>query len=38
VYQSLEARDAMVAGGMAEGVTEGFDRLDTLIGRLAPVA
>jgi uncharacterized protein YndB with AHSA1/START domain len=38
VYQSLEARDAMVAGGMAEGMNDGFDRLDELIGRLTLVA
>lgn len=38
VYQSLEARDAMVEHGMAEGMTEGFNRLDELLGRLAPVA
>jgi len=34
VYQSLEARDAMVASGMGEGVNEGFIRLDDLIARL----
>ena len=28
-------RDAMVASGMAEGVNEGFDRLDELLERLA---
>ena len=38
VYQSLAARDAMVAGGMAEGMNDGFDRLDELLGRLAVVA
>jgi uncharacterized protein YndB with AHSA1/START domain len=38
VYQSVEARDAMVASGMAEGVEDGFDRLDELLGRLVPVA
>jgi uncharacterized protein YndB with AHSA1/START domain len=38
VYQSLEARDAMVANGMAEGMDEGFNRLDALLGRLVPVA
>lgn len=36
VYQSLEARDAMVANGMAEGMTEGYRRLEALLGRLAP--
>ena len=35
VYQTLEARDAMVAAGMAEGMNEGFDRLDELLRRLA---
>jgi hypothetical protein len=37
VYQSLDARDAMVAGGMADGMEDGYDRLDALIGRLTPV-
>jgi uncharacterized protein YndB with AHSA1/START domain len=35
VFQSVEARDAMVAAGMAEGLNEGFNRLDELIERLA---
>ena len=35
VHQSIEARDAMVQAGMAEGLNEGFDRLDELIDRLA---
>jgi uncharacterized protein YndB with AHSA1/START domain len=34
VYQSLEARDAMVAAGMASGVEDGFDRLEELLARL----
>ena len=34
VHQSVEARDAMVKGGMKQGVNEGFERLDELIGRL----
>jgi uncharacterized protein YndB with AHSA1/START domain len=38
VYQSLEARDAVVASGMADGMNEGFNRLDILLGRLVPVA
>ena len=38
VFQSVEARDAMVEGGMAEGMNEGYDRLDALLGRLVPVA
>jgi uncharacterized protein YndB with AHSA1/START domain len=31
VYQSVEDRDAMVASGMAMGVTEGFERMDELL-------
>jgi len=38
VYQTIEARDAMVASGMAEGVEDGYDRLEELLGRLVPVA
>jgi uncharacterized protein YndB with AHSA1/START domain len=38
VYQSLEARNAMVASGMAEGMNEGYNRLENLLGRLVPVA
>ena len=37
VYQSVEARDAMVQAGMADGLREGFDRLEELLGRLVPV-
>ena len=37
-FQSIEARDAMIAGGMEGGVNEGYDRLDQLVGRLVPVA
>jgi uncharacterized protein YndB with AHSA1/START domain len=37
VYQSVEARDATVRGGMAAGLDQGFARLDDLIGRLQPV-
>ncbi len=37
VHQSVEARDAMVAAGMESGVNEGYERLDELIERLAPV-
>ena len=33
-YLSVEARDAMVEAGMASGVTEGYERLDELLGRL----
>ena len=35
VYQSVEARDAMVESGMEEGMNDGFDRLDELLARLA---
>ena len=35
VYQSVEARDAMVQAGMADGVNEGFERLDELLEQLA---
>jgi uncharacterized protein YndB with AHSA1/START domain len=38
VFQSVEARDAMVAAGMAGGVEEGYERLDELVGRLVAVA
>jgi len=38
VYQSLEARDAVVESGMAAGMDEGFNRLDVLLGNLVPVA
>jgi hypothetical protein len=35
VYQSVEARNAMVENGMEEGMNDGFDRLDELLARLA---
>lgn len=39
VFQSVEDRDAMVEHGMAGGVTEGYDRLDEVLEKLAaPVA
>jgi uncharacterized protein YndB with AHSA1/START domain len=38
VYQSVEARDAMVESGMAEGLEDGFDRLDELVERLTASA
>jgi uncharacterized protein YndB with AHSA1/START domain len=38
VFQTIEARDAMIESGMADGVNQGFDRLDALLGRLVPVA
>jgi uncharacterized protein YndB with AHSA1/START domain len=34
VYQSVEARDAMIQAGMTSGLNEGFERLDELIERL----
>jgi uncharacterized protein YndB with AHSA1/START domain len=38
VYQSVEDRDAVVASGMAGGMSEGYERLDELAGRLVPAA
>ncbi len=39
VYQSIEARDAMISSGMEEGMNDGFDRLDELLPKLRqPVA
>ena len=38
VYQSVGDRDAMVENGMEQGMSEGYDRLEELIGRLVPVA
>ena len=38
VHQSVEGRDAMVAGGMETGLDAGYRRLDELIARLVPVA
>ena len=38
VHQSVEARDAMIAAGMTDGLNEGFERLDELIAKLVPVA
>ena len=35
VYQSVEARDAMVESGMETGLNEGYDRLDELLRTLA---
>ena len=34
VFQSVEARDAMVQSGMAAGMNEGYDRLDELLATL----
>jgi uncharacterized protein YndB with AHSA1/START domain len=33
VFQSVEARDAMVQSGMADGMTQGYERLDELLAR-----
>ena len=33
VFQSVQARDAMVDAGMASGMSEGFERLDELLDR-----
>jgi uncharacterized protein YndB with AHSA1/START domain len=39
VYQSIEARDAMVESGMESGVNDGYERLDELLAKLGqPVA
>jgi uncharacterized protein YndB with AHSA1/START domain len=35
VFQSVEDRDAMFQGGMADGMNEGYERLDELLARLA---
>lgn len=35
VYQSVEDRDAMVQSGMADGMDDGYDRLEELLARLA---
>jgi len=33
-YPSQEARDAMIANGMVKGVTEGYERLDSVLADL----
>jgi uncharacterized protein YndB with AHSA1/START domain len=38
VYQSVQDRDAVVESGMSEGMSEGYRRLDELLGKLVPVA
>ena len=38
VFQSVEDRDQMVASGMEQGVTEGYERLDELIAQPAPAS
>ncbi len=37
VYQSVRDRDAMIENGMEHGLDEGYQRLDELIAKLAPV-
>lgn len=37
VFQSVADRDAMVESGMETGIDEGYQRLDELVARLAPV-
>ena len=34
VFQSVQARDAMVDAGMAGGMSEGYERLDELLAKL----
>jgi uncharacterized protein YndB with AHSA1/START domain len=35
LFQSVEARDAMVQSGMAEGMNDGYDQLEELLATLA---
>jgi uncharacterized protein YndB with AHSA1/START domain len=35
VFQSVAARDMMVDSGMADGMSEGYDRLDEVLAKLA---
>lgn len=37
VFQTIAARDGMVQSGMERGINEGYERLDELIAKLAPV-
>lgn len=37
IFMSVADRDMMVENGMAEGVEDGFSRLDELLGRLQPI-
>jgi uncharacterized protein YndB with AHSA1/START domain len=37
VYQSAADRDAVIASGMESGLNEGYERLEELLARLAPV-
>jgi uncharacterized protein YndB with AHSA1/START domain len=34
VFQSVEARDAMVNSGMGDGMSQGYERLDELVAKL----
>jgi uncharacterized protein YndB with AHSA1/START domain len=34
LFQSVEARDAMVASGMGDGMSQGYERLDELLAKL----
>jgi uncharacterized protein YndB with AHSA1/START domain len=34
VFQSVEARDGMVESGMESGITQGYERLDTVLAGL----
>jgi len=35
LFQSVEARDAMVNSGMGDGMSQGYERLDELVAKLA---
>jgi uncharacterized protein YndB with AHSA1/START domain len=37
VFQTVEARDAHIAAGMEGGLNESMERLDELLGTMAPV-
>lgn len=37
-FESVEARDAMVAAGMERGLDEGYGRLDALLASVTPAA
>jgi hypothetical protein len=34
VFQSVEARDAMYRSGMADGMSQGYERLEDLLAKL----
>jgi len=38
VFQSVEDRDAAIRSGMEGGLNDGYERLDELVARLAPVS